>query len=213
MEENNMEANEKATKLGQLEMLAQRTKAEADKLGEKIKGFKVPVYDLKKQAAAETGFLATYYLEKDGAQVGEKINIPKDFLVKSASVKTADTADTPYAGAKVGDKYIDFVVNAKEGESEESHMYLAVGDLVSAYTGGNGVTVGADNTISVKVSETDANGLTAGADGLKLALATQTAPGALSAADKVKLDSLEFATDAEVTTMLDGVFGAEETAG
>lgn len=45
------------------------------------------------------------------------INIPKDLLVKSASVKEVTEADQPYEGAAVGDKYIDFVINSVEGDA------------------------------------------------------------------------------------------------
>ena len=51
------------------------------------------VVTVEKQTTAETGYAATYVI-KQGAegsesQVGVKINIPKDFLVKSGEVKTA----------------------------------------------------------------------------------------------------------------------------
>ena len=62
------------------------------------------------------------------------INIPKDLLVKSASVKEVTEADQPYEGAAVGDKYIDFVINSVEGDANESHVYLAVQDLGGSVT-------------------------------------------------------------------------------
>ena len=60
---------------------------------------------LAKQATATSGYAATYKLTLDGVQVGDAINIPKDFLVKSATIEICETADTPVAGLAVGDKY------------------------------------------------------------------------------------------------------------
>ena len=145
---------------------------------------------MAKQATAETGFLSTYYLTKDGAQVGEKINIPKDFLVNSADIKTVETADTPYEGAQVGDLYIDFVINSKSADDTASHVYLPVNELVDAYTGGNGIEVSAQNLISAKIDTANANGLGVTAAGFRLDVATASTAGAMSAADKAKLDGI-----------------------
>lgn len=195
----------KHTTLDQLKMLALRTKAEIDKI-------EVAEYSLTKQATAEDGYLATYQLTKDSVPVGEKINIPKDFLVKSADIKEVETADQPYSGAQVGDKYIDFVINSLQGDANESHVYLAVNELVDTYTNGNGIDISSSNKVSVKIDTANANGLGVGANGVKLDLATTTTAGAMSAADKTKLDGIETATDPEVESMLDEVFGAAEDA-
>lgn len=196
-----MSTNTKAIKLEQLQTLAARSKAEADKLSEQL-----VAYSIVKQETAETGFIATYQLTRDGTAVGEKINIPKDFLVKEVTLKDVETADQPYTGAKVGEKYIDFIINAKDGGAEESHLYLSVKDLVNVYTGGDGITV-TDSSIALKVNSANANGLTVDENGLALSAATSTTAGAMSAADKIKLDSIQFATDEEVSAMLDSVFG------
>ncbi len=201
----------KLTSVNQLKMFAQRTKAQTTALENKIKAIAVPEYTMTKQAAADAGYLFTYQLTKDGTPVGEKLNIPKDFLVKSAALETVAAAGTPYEGAVVGDKYIDFVINSKEGTDTESHVYLPVNDLVDVYTGGNGIEISAENVVALKIDAANANGLSATANGLQLALATTTTAGAMSAEDKTKLDGLDFATDAEVDAMLNEVFGAEQT--
>lgn len=192
----------KAINLEQLKLLAQKNKAEADKISADI-----AEYSVVKQETAESGFLSTYQLTKDGNPVGEKINIPKDFLVTSASIATVETADQPYTGAAVGDKYIDFVVNAKDSDANAEHIYLAVNELVNIYTGGNGVTI-TDNAVAVKIDSANANGLTVDENGLALSKATATTAGAMSAEDKTKLDGLTFATDDEVNAMLTEVYGA-----
>ncbi len=220
--------SEKTTKLGQLKLLAQKVKGELD-------GLTAPEYSVVKQGTAEEGFFSTYYLTKDGAQVGEKINIPKDFLVNSADILTVETADQPYAGAQVGDLYIDFVINSKNADDTASHVYLPVNELVDAYTGGNGITITPQNEVSVKIDTANANGLSADASGLKMTVATTVAAGAMAAADKTKLDGVaagatkvevstagkikingtdttvvDFATDEEVTEMLNEVFPAAD---
>lgn len=179
----------KLTKLGHLKSLANKIKADYATKTE-LAAIKVPEYSVAKQATAETGFLSTYYLTKDGAQVGEKINIPKDFLVNSADIKTVETADTPYEGAQVGDLYIDFVINSKSADDTASHVYLPVNELVDAYTGGNGIEVSAQNLISAKIDTANANGLGVTAAGFKLDVATASTAGAMSAADKAKLDGI-----------------------
>ena len=179
----------KLTKLGHLKSLANKIKSDYATKAE-LAAIEVPEYSVAKQATAEAGFLSTYYLTKDGAQVGEKINIPKDFLVNSADIKTVETADTPYEGAQVGDLYIDFVINSKSADDTASHVYLPVNELVDAYTGGNGIEVSAQNLISAKIDTANANGLGVTAAGFKLDVATASTAGAMSAADKAKLDGI-----------------------
>ena len=88
------------------------------------------VITLEEQATAETGYAKTYVIKQGGTALSPKINIPKDFLVKSGSVKTCTTANVPVAGYVVGDKYIDFVINAKDSSATDEHMYILVSDLV-----------------------------------------------------------------------------------
>lgn len=162
--------------------------------GLKVATGSAPVYSIVKDSTATEGFASTYHLTKDGVNTGEAINIPKDYLVKSASIKEVEAVDTPYDGAQIGDKYIDFVVNAYEGEGNESHIYLAVNDLVDVYTAGNGIDVSAANVISAKVVA--GNGLSVGSDGIAMAAASGSAAGAMSSADYTKLQGI--AAGAEV---------------
>lgn len=155
--------------------------------------------DVVKKATANAGYIASYQVTVDGTVVGADINIPKDYLVKSADIKVVAAADDPYAGAVVGDKYIDFVVNTVGGDGNESHIYLSVQDLVDEYTSGDGIEISATNVIAIKLG-TNANGLKVGAAGLELDEATTTAAGAMSATDKTKLDGVaEGATKVEAS--------------
>ena len=58
------------------------------------------------------------------------IDIPKDMFVESGTVETVTTADVPYEGAEVGDKYIDLIL----ANATSDHIYIPVGDLVDIYT-------------------------------------------------------------------------------
>lgn len=109
---------------------------------------------VEKQGTAETGYIATYVVKQNNIQVGEKINIPKDYLVKSATVQTVDTPDVPYSGARVGDKYIDFVINTRDTSENEEHLYLPVNDLMAAISGGTNAetTVSISNTNEITVT-------------------------------------------------------------
>lgn len=113
---------------------------------------------VEKKQTAEEGFAATYIIKQNEKQVGSSINIPKDFLVKSGTVKTVTTINQPVNGYKVGQKYLDFVVNTASNDGQESHIYILVEDLVDVYTGSTGdqiaVLVGNDNTISASLTKT-----------------------------------------------------------
>jgi hypothetical protein len=137
---------------------------------------------VEKKATANTGYAASYTIKANGVALTPDIDIPKDFLVKSATLETVTTADVPYQGAQVGDKYIDFVINAKDASETAEHIYLPVNDLVDVYTAGNGLTE-SNNEFSVAIDSTNANGLSVGANGVALAVATDSAAGAMSAAD------------------------------
>lgn len=69
------------------------------------------------------------------------------------------------------------------------------------YTQGDGISISAGNAISLVLQAAQANGLTLTADGLALALASTAAAGAMSSADKTKLDGIaEGATKVEEST-------------
>ena len=146
-------------------------------------------FTIEKQETPEDGFSATYKLKRtvDGADtyVGDTINIPKDAVLSGGTYEIVDTADAPYAGAEVGDPYVDLVV----ANAEESHIYIPLKGLVDTVKAGDGITV-TNNTVSIKLDEVNANGLAVGADGLSMAVATATSAGAMSAEDKTNLDAV-----------------------
>lgn len=167
----------------------------------------IPEYSIVKLGTATDGYIATYQLQKDGAQVGVNIDIPKDYLVKSAEIKTSTGEGDP-SGLPAGSKYIDFVINTKVGTGEESHIYLDVQSLVDVYTPGNGIEISEANAISAKVVA--ANGLSVGAAGIAMALASGTANGAMSSEQFTKLGGIDEGATANTIT-LNGAVTANPT--
>ena len=108
------------------------------------------VVTVEEQSTADSGYAKTYVVKQNGSQVGTKINIPKDYLVKSATMGTVTTANSPVQGYKVGDKYLDFVVNAKDNSGTDEHIYINVKDLVDTYTADNSTLQLSSNQFSVK---------------------------------------------------------------
>lgn len=138
-------------------------------------------YTIAKLDTAEAGYLATYQLQKDGTGVGEKINIPKDYLVKAAEVKTSTGTSDP-SGFPADTKYIDFTINTYDttsGSGTESHIYLNVADLVDVYTSGSAagdaiqIAISTDNRITASVT----------AKGITLAMLSDDVQASLGKAD------------------------------
>ena len=139
-------------------------------------------YTIEK-VATENGFASTYHLKKGGTKVGVSINIPLDQVLRGSSIKTVTTANMPYTGAKVGDKYVEFLF-----QNNDTPQYLPVQDLVDVYTGdGTYIEVSESNVIQIKY------------DALKNRLKTDfdavyDAKGAGAAATKSALDEFKAST-------------------
>ena len=88
---------------------------------------------LNKLISPTTGYIATYELLQNGVSLG-KIDIPKDYLVKSASLQTCSSDNQPIDGYNVGDKYLDFIVNTTDNDESDQHVYINVKDLVDIYS-------------------------------------------------------------------------------
>ena len=143
------------------------------------------------------GALKSYAIKQLGETVAT-IDIPKDYLVKSASCKTATEADKPITGLKKGDPYLDFVINTKDteaGSGTEDHVYINVANLVDVYTAEDGINI-RDNKVSVKLDTSNANGLSVDSAGLKLAVASGTNNGAMSSTSYTDLQTAKTDIDA-----------------
>ena len=154
---------------------------------------------VEKKSTANTGYAASYTIKANGTAVSSDINIPKDFVVKNAELKTSTAENYQSIGTSVaGKKYIDLTINTVDASETASHIYLPVEDLVNVYIAGNGLTV-ANNTFTLVVDSTNANGLSVGANGLALALATKTTSGAMSASDKTFIEDLKDTAFVDIT--------------
>jgi hypothetical protein len=149
----------------------------------------VPEYTIV-EASTTSGFLKSYKLQKDGADItgSTVINIPKDMVVSAGEVKTCTQANVPVQGLAVGDKYIDLTIAATT-----DHIYIPVKDLTDVYNDGDGIDIDGSNNVNINLDTSNANGLgfdSSSPKKLKLDLSTQSTAGAMSAADKTKLDSI-----------------------
>lgn len=176
----------------------------------------VPEYAIEKQTTADEGYAVSYKLKKtvgeEVSYVGDVINIPKDMVLKFATLETVTEADVPYTGAVIGDPYIRMVFN----DASASDIYVPVKGLVDTYTAGNGIAID-NNVISVKIAD-NAHGLVAVDGALTINLATAENDGAMSKEDKAALDALialkiaeNYATKEEMQTISDKVTSAEDS--
>lgn len=111
--------------------------------------------------------VAKHYIFKQLGKEIAHIDIPKDLVVDSGSVKTVTEAGQPYEGAEIGDKYIELKI-----ANQETPLYIPAKDLVDVYTVEDTNTIDlnlADEhllTANVKISAAEGNSLVAKDDGL-----------------------------------------------
>lgn len=104
----------------------------------KVGAVKVPAYTLAKSTS--TDYAAVYHLQKDGANVGEAINIPKDMVVESGKVVWGSYADgtfTPATDKKNATPYVELTL----ANSTANKIYIAVADLVNEHKAGTGIQI------------------------------------------------------------------------
>ena len=125
------------------------------------------------------------------ANVGKVYNINSDLAITSANeglFKNLSAGDKVKAGDDVG-------VIVEESDGTTTYLFNDFNGFVDlsgvTYTEGNGIDIDSNNVVSVNVYSTNANGLSATANGLELATATASTAGAMSAADKDKLDNAD----------------------
>lgn len=113
-------------------------------------------YTIEKLATPTSGYVASYQLCADGTGIaGSIVDIPKDYLVKSASMGICEEAGVPATvpALAVGDPYLDFVINTKDSSATDEHIYINVKGLVDIYTAGNGIDI-VNNVVSVDTTDT-----------------------------------------------------------
>lgn len=126
----------------------------------KVGAVKVPAYTLTKSTS--TDYAAVYHLQKDGANVGEAINIPKDMVVESGKVVWGSYSDgvfTPATDKKHATPYVELTL----ANSTANKIYIAVADLVNEHKAGTGIeitnntdgtrTIGITNTVNSNINQ------------------------------------------------------------
>ena len=93
-----------------------------------------------------------YIFTQLGEEIG-RIDLAKELVVTSGSVKEVETADMPYTGAKVGDKYIELVI-----ANQDAPIYVPAKDLVDIYTAKELTT---ESTDEVKIAISNTNEISA----------------------------------------------------
>lgn len=141
--------------------------------------------------------------------------------------KEDNVAVTPYEANSQVDAagtWLDLIVNTADDDETAQHTLIDLTAFIDIYTNGNGLNLN-NKVFSIKLKQvanadasglevsadglaiklgTNTNGLSITANGLELALATTSSAGAMSAADKVKLnkaltsDDIALLTDAEI---------------
>lgn len=119
----------------------------------KVGAVKVPAYTLTKSTS--TNYAAVYHLQKDGANVGEAINIPKDMVVESGKVVWGSYADgtfTPATDKKNATPYVELTL----ANSTANKIYIAVADLVNEHNAGTGISItnNTDGTRTIALTST-----------------------------------------------------------
>lgn len=143
----------------------------------KVGAVKVPAYTLTKSTS--TDYAAVYHLQKDGANVGEAINIPKDMVVESGKVVWGSYADgtfTPATDKKDATPYVELTL----ANSSANKIYIAVADLVNEHKAGTGIeitnntdgtrTIGITGALNTKINNSVVSFKTESTDTVKAVL-------------------------------------------
>lgn len=119
----------------------------------KVGAVNVPAYTITKSTS--TDYAAVYHLQKNGANVGEAINIPKDMVVESGKVVWGSYADgtfTPATDKKNATPYVELTL----ANSTANKIYIAVADLVNEHKAGTGISI-TNNTDGTRTIELKAD--------------------------------------------------------
>ena len=122
--------------------------------------------DVVKQATAETGYASTYYISQNGVQIGAKINIEKDKMLRAISVETVGSTPTQEEASynmDTGDKYILMIVNTTDNDGT-TRIILPITDVFDLQTADETtITLSAGGVFSIKNGGVDTAQLKDGA--------------------------------------------------
>ena len=118
----------------------------------KVGAVNVPAYTLTKSTS--TDYAAVYHLQKNGANVGEAINIPKDMVVESGNVVWGSYSDgtfTPATDKQNATPYVELTL----ANSTANKIYIAVADLVNEHKAGTGISItnNTDGTRTIGITD------------------------------------------------------------
>lgn len=118
----------------------------------KVGAVTVPAYTLTKSTS--TDYAAVYHLQKNGTNVGEAINIPKDMVVESGKVVWGSYTDgtfTPATDKKNATPYVELTL----ANSTANKIYIAVADLVNEHKAGTGINItnNTDGTRTIGITD------------------------------------------------------------
>lgn len=118
----------------------------------KVGAVKVPAYTLTKSTS--TDYAAVYHLQKNGANVGEAINIPKDMVVESGKVVWGSYTNgtfTPATDKTNATPYVELTL----ANSTANKIYIAVADLVNEHKAGTGISItnNTDGTRTIGITD------------------------------------------------------------
>lgn len=161
-----------------------------DGLKVEIADVKVPEYSIIKKADSGE-YSAVYQLTKDNVAIGADINIPKDMVVQSGTVKTFEAGALTEGVTEPGTYIILTLANATSDK-----LYIKVDDLIEYVTGGSGENDAIQINVTTnthKVSASVKNG------SLTLAMLSSAVQASLKKADSAIQSVAEGATNGTIS--------------
>lgn len=107
---------------------------------------------VSQKGTANLGMASTYQLTQNGVLIGE-IDIPKDFLLQSASVETVGSSPSTLENANnldTGDSYIKLVVNTSNSESGVTPLVIPISNLFDLNNADETSLTESNNIFSIK---------------------------------------------------------------
>lgn len=162
---------------------------------------------LKDESSGQSEYAKVYKLYQ-GADASDmtqnvfvgQINIPKDLFIKSAYVGTVNVDDSPYEGAKVGDKYI-----AIEVQNQSEILYIPANSLVDVYTGGTTAEISvsvSNNQITASIVEIDGSKIADGS--ITRAKLDQAVQDSLDLADgSLQQDDIDAVSEEDIRSLFE----------
>lgn len=112
---------------------------------------------VEQQQIADSGYAATYVVKQGGVQVGSKINIFKDKMVRSVSIETVGITPTNEEAAHnmtKGDQYILMVVNTVDNDGT-TNLILPIDSVFDLQRADDSTLVLSNGVFSIKTAGVD----------------------------------------------------------